>query len=225
MNQVVLTLTRKFEERADPARAIHLKAYMRDQFEFYGLSSPERSVIFREIFAAAKSFSQPEIVEIIEETWSLPQREYQYFGMELADRHIKKMNHHFFEQIELMITRKSWWDTVDMIAAHLAGTLFLQFPDMIPECTGKWMNSGNIWLQRSALLFQLKYKSKTNPDLLFRLIQQLSVHPDFFIRKAIGWALREYSKTNPEAVMDFVDIHQLSPLSKKEALKWVARKK
>lgn len=225
MNHIVLALTRKFEDKADPVRAIQQKAYMRNQFEFFGIGSPERSVVFREIFAAAKSISQAEIEEIIDETWSLPQREYQYFGMELANRHIKKMNLHFFEQIELMITCKSWWDTVDMIAAHLAGTLFFQFPGLIPEYTGKWMTSGNMWLQRSALLFQLSYKSKTNPDLLFNLIQQLSAHSDFFIRKAIGWALREYSKTNPKAVIDFVDKHQLSSLSKKEAFKWITAKK
>ena len=225
MNQIVLALTRKFEQQADPARAIQQKAYMRNQFEFFGISSPARSVIFREIFAGTQSLTQAEIEEIIEDTWSLPQREYQYFGMELAGRFIKKTNHEFMAKIEFMITRKSWWDTVDMIAAHLVGTFLSRFPEMIPAYTGKWMASGNLWLQRSALLFQLKYKEKADTELLFRLIQQLSDHPDFFIRKAIGWALREYSKTNPAVVVDFVEKQPLSPLSKKEALKEIARKK
>lgn len=225
MNQIILALKERFEQQVDPVRAKQQKAYMRDQFEFCGIGSPERSVIFREIFAQTKSISQPEIEEIIDEAWSLPQREYQYFGMELADRHIRHMSVDFFDRIEFMITSKSWWDTVDMIAARLAGTLFLRFPGLIPGYTSKWMESGNMWLQRSAILFQLKYKEKTDTELLFNLVKQLSGHPDFFIRKAIGWALREYSKTNPDEVFDFVEKQPLSPLSKKEALKVITRKK
>jgi len=88
----------------------------------------------------------------------------------------------------------------------------------------KWLASGNMWLQRTALLFQLKYKTGTDVELMFQIIRQLAESKEFFIRKAIGWALREYSKTNPAAVMNFVESHPLSNLSKREALKVIARK-
>lgn len=114
-----------------------------------------------------------------------------------------------------MITCKSWWDTVDMVASYVAGTFFSSFPGMICPVISQWMESGNISLQRSSVLVQLRYKGKTDTDLLFRLICELIPHEDFFIRKVIGRALCEYSKTNLQLVTDFVRNKPLSPLSRK----------
>ena len=125
---------------------------------------------------------------------------------------------------EFMIINKSWWDTVDMIASHLVGTHFKRFPGLIPAYTEKWMASGNFWLQRTALLFQLKYKKETDVELMSDLIKRLAGEKEFFIRKAIGWVLREYSKTDPEIVINFVENQQLSNLSRTEALKVNNRK-
>ena len=124
-----------------------------------------------------------------------------------------------------MITNKSWWDTVDFIASNLVGTYLKRFPGQTETLTTQWMKSENIWLQRTCLLFQLKYKSETNTELLHQFINQLSASNEFFIRKAIGWILREYSKTNPDFVVDYVEKYPLSGLSQREALKWLNNKK
>ena len=104
-----------------------------------------------------------------------------------------------------MILNKSWWDTVDYIASNLVGVHFQKYPDLMYPVTEKWMNSGNIWLQRTSLLFQLKYKKKTDVMLMTNYIQQLQGSKEFFINKAIGWILREYSKTDGDWVRDYVE--------------------
>jgi len=124
-----------------------------------------------------------------------------------------------------MICQKSWWDTVDLIATNLVGKLFQKFPELILYYITKWATSENLWLQRTTLLFQIKYKDKTDAALLFKLIESFAGHPDFFIRKAIGWALREYSRTDPQLVAEFVKNHQLSSLSTKEAVKLLKKRK
>ena len=102
--------------------------------------------------------------------------------------------------------------------------MFTNYPELIVPFTEKWMTSGNMWLQRTAILFQLKYKSQTDTELLFKYIIALDGSKEFFINKAIGWALREYSKTNPDIVIKFVTGHKLAPLSKREALKVINKK-
>jgi 3-methyladenine DNA glycosylase AlkD len=225
MNQLIEILKTKYELNGNAERAGWQKAYLRNQFDFYGVSSPEQQVIRKEVFGEAGVPLPNEVAPLIHELWALPQREYQYFGMFLVEKIIKKADKDFISVLEFMIVNKSWWDTVDMIATHHVGVHFRRFPDLIPIFTRKWLVSGNIWLQRTALLFQLKYKSKTDTALLFDLIGQLALHKDFFIRKAIGWALREYSKTDAEQVIGFVNDQELSPLSKREALKVINRKK
>jgi 3-methyladenine DNA glycosylase AlkD len=108
------------------------------------------------------------------------------------------------------------------VAPNIAGAIFRKRPERIADQIESWMNSGNLWLQRSCLLFQLRYRKDTDEALLFDLCKRLSVHKDFFIRKAIGWSLREYSKTNPAAVLDFANTHELSPLSYKEAVRLIS---
>lgn len=223
MNQIVETLKSRFELLADAGRANWQKAYLRNQFDFYGVSSPEQQLIRKEVFMEAGVPSPDQVEPMIHELWALPQREYQYFGLFLVEKTIKKADKDFIPVLEFMIVNKSWWDTVDMIATHHVATHLRLFPDLIPAFIHKWLFSGNIWLQRTAILFQLKYKEKTDTSLLFDLITQLAEHKDFFIRKAIGWALREYSKTDPEKVKGFVNDQALSPLSKREALKVINR--
>lgn len=224
MNLIVSTLNTRFELLANPEKASWQKAYLRNQFEFYGINSPEQEMIRKDIFAEFGIPDQTEVEVIIHELWALPQREFQYFGLFLVEKMIKKANPDFIRALELMITTKTWWDTVDMIASHHVGVLLQRFPELTPVYNKKWMASGNLWLQRTAVLFQLKYKDKTDTSLLFDLIRQLAGHKDFFIRKAIGWALREYSKTSPDAVLRFLNNIDLSPLSRREALKVINRK-
>ena len=222
-NRYLDLLEELYIKHADPVKAIPMKKYMKDKFEYLGLSSIPRKEIYREFF---KVNGMPEISEIDKltmELWERPEREYQYFAMILLQKMEKKFNLGILPLYEYTITEKSWWDTVDFIAANLAGLLLKRNWDNIVEITGKWMASGNMWLQRTALLFQLKYKAGTDEKLLFSLIINLSEHKDFFIRKAIGWALREYSKTSPESVSEFVGRTSLSPLSEKEAMRIILK--
>ncbi len=119
-----------------------------------------------------------------------------------------------------MITHNSWWDSVDSTNSFVIGKYFLQFPEAIEPVTSKWNQSSNKWLQRMSILFQLIYKEKTNTTLLTEYIENTQLEEDFFIRKAIGWALRSYANTDAKWVIQFVKAHpQLSNLSKREALK------
>ena len=208
-----------------------MKRYMRDQFEFYGIKTPGRKE-FQKEFLEKNGFPSAELLEpIIKELWELPQREYQYFTVGLMEKVLKsrkplpKPAQEMIGLFEYLITTKSWWDTVDGIAIRLMGLFFQKHPEFIKPCTNKWIQSDNIWLQRTAILFQLKYKDKTDEALLFNTIKKLTDSDEFFIQKAIGWALREYSKTYPQRVIKFVQETQMAPLSKREALKVVKKRR
>lgn len=121
--------------------------------------------------------------------------------------------------IEKIIITNSWWDTVDVIAKYLVGGYLKQYPQVRETVIGNFSSSDNMWLNRTAILFQLGYKKDTDKVILFRECDKHKGNKEFFIRKAIGWALREYAKANPEAVKVFVKTARLSPLSEREALK------
>lgn len=162
-----------------------------------------------------------ELEEIVKALWAKPQREYQYFAQELVFKYAKQLKEGDIELLEYMVIHKSWWETVDFIAVKLMGKYFQLFPDQKAAFVEKWINAGNIWLQRSALLFQLKYKKAVDVELLSSTIQALSGTKEFFLNKAIGWVLREYSRTNQEWVRAFVSSTSLSSLSKREALRLI----
>ncbi|MCF8364328.1 MAG: DNA alkylation repair protein [Bacteroidales bacterium] len=225
MNSYIQNLRQAFLLQANPEIAMQQKAYMRNKFDYFGLKSPEQTAIRRDFI---KQNGLPDISNLdalIHDLWLQPEREFQYFAMMLTEKFIKKTDENFIAVLGFMITTKSWWDTVDYIAATLVGKHFKRFPEQIPAYTEKWMASGDFWLQRAALLFQLKYKKDTDLDLMFNLIERLADKNEFFIRKAIGWVLREYSKTDPEKVIKFVENHELKPLSRKEALKVIERER
>ena len=219
-------LIRNYEANRDPDRASQMKKYMKDQFDFYGIATPDRRAMMK---AHIKEYALPDwsqIDLISRSLWEADERECQFTLLDLMNRLKKKLGPDHLPLLEYLITTKSWWDTVDGLAGWLIGDLFKRHPGLILPTTREWMDSGNIWLQRSCLLFQLKFKRDTDLDLLFGFITVLSDHKSFWIRKAIGWILREYSKTDPSAVQQFVDAHPgLSGLSKREALKVINRAK
>ena len=225
MEKFISDLKEVFNKNANIEFAAGMKAYMRDQFEFFGIKAPLQKSLRKEFLKTHHINHVEDLRILIPLIWEQPEREFQHFGLYLFEKHIKKITPEFLDLIEYMVVTKSWWDTVDFIAPHLVGTLMKQYPNSIESTIRKWLDSGNMWLQRSAILFQLKYKSETDTELLFRIIEELSGSTEFFIRKAIGWSLREYSKTNPEIILKFVETHQLSGLSHREALKVIERKK
>jgi 3-methyladenine DNA glycosylase AlkD len=157
--------------------------------------------------------------------WELPEREYLCVAIDILNNIKKTLGPNDIILIENCITNKSWWDTVDGLATSIVGYLFEKNPSLQEEYAKKWNDSDNIWLNRSAILFQLHYKQKTNEALLYNLILNHASSSEFFIQKAIGWALREYSKTNATSVMDFIHNHNLKSLSKREGLKWLNKGK
>ncbi len=218
-NLYISNLTKKFRNTADSDKAVQMSRYMKDLFIFYGIQATPRREISRSFMQKEGAPTKSELFKTINILWALPQREYQYFGMELASKFKRQSEISDIEIFEWMIVNKSWWDTVDYIAANHVGSYFKLYDQHIGQIMKEWLDSGNIWLQRTTLIFQLKYKESTDVDLLSRQILALKDSKEFFIRKAIGWALREYSKTNPGWVIEFVDKTTLSGLSSREALK------
>lgn len=220
MHPYVLSLKKLYEQNANPAQAVAMKKYMRDQFEYLGIKSPQGAALSKEFI---KEHGLPPIDQldtIARELWSLPEREFQYVAMSLMGKLEKKYEPEFITTIEYLLVTKSWWDTVDALASHAVGTQFKRFPDVREKYLKKWRKSDNFWLRRTALLFQLGYKEETDFDLLCELIKENLGSDEFFINKAIGWALRQYAWTNPKAVKKFVkDTKDLNPLSRREALK------
>ena len=196
---------------------------MRNKSDFYGIPSPLRRQLVKEFIAINGNPAYSQVEEMVYFAWEQPQREWQYTAMEITEKLVKKADPRLLDLAEWMITHKSWWDSVDFVAPNIVGALFQKYPDVKMQYIEKWMSSGNLWLQRSCLLHQLRYNKLADSDLLFSLCERLSGHPDFFIRKAIGWSLRQYSKSYPGAVIEFVNTHELSNLSRKEALKVIVK--
>lgn len=215
----------KFDASADPVKASGAKAYMRNVSEFYGISSPRRREIMAELKKETGFPNDAEIDLFVRYAWEQPQREWQYAAMEMMAPLTRKGEFKLMDTAEFMIITKSWWDTVDYIASNISGQLYQKNHDKIESRIEGWLQTENHWLWRTALLFQLKYGHKTDQELLFGLCERLSGEQDFFIRKAIGWALRQYSKYQPAAVKKFVETHPLSGLSRREALKVIERKR
>lgn len=203
--------------------ALFMKKYLKDKFEFYGIKTEMRRNIYKEVVNELGLPKKKELKPLIEKLWEQPQREYHHFGMELFERFKKEVDENFLEYYEYMLTHKSWWDTVDYIAIKLIGAYLKQYHHLIPSVSEIYIASNNIWLNRTAILFQLKYKENTDEELLFHTITCFKQSKEFFIQKAIGWALREYSKTYPKAVLKYVNNNQLASLSKREALRIIEK--
>ena len=220
MHSYVNSLKSLFEQNANPAQARPMKKYMRDQFEFLGIKSPQASVLLREHINEHGLPPLDQLDIILRELWALPQREFQYTSITLAGKLEKKVEPEFITTIEYLITTKSWWDTVDALAGHAVGSQFKRFPAVKEKYLKKWRKSDNFWLRRTTLLFQLGYKKETDFDLLCELVKENLGSDEFFINKAIGWALRQYAHTNPAPVKKFVKATKdLHPLIRREALK------
>ena len=210
-----------FMNEAKAEDAPIMKGYMQHQFEFFGVKKPARLKIGKAFF---KTFGKPTIEKIpafVQFLWQQPERELQYFGNDINETFVQQFPADYLSHIEWCMTHKSWWDTVDTLAIRVAGEFFKIYPELREPTTARWICSDNLWLQRVSIIHQLKYKAETNTDLLFDYCDKLKKSEAFFIQKAIGWALREYSKTDAAAVIHFVENTDLAAFSKKEALKWL----
>ncbi len=210
-------------EYRNEKNAIAIKKYFRNQFESFGLKNGERRQITKLFLQAAKKFSAEESKDAIRKLWIKPEREFQHTGQELLDQNKKLIGKDLREMLEFVITNKSWWDSVDYIASHTVGWAYKN-GFLTKKDIEEWNKSDDMWLNRVSIIFQLTYKKETDWDLLQKNILNLAGHKDFFIRKAIGWALRQYSYTHPDKVAEFINSKTLSPLSVREGLKIIDKK-
>ncbi|MFI8181247.1 DNA alkylation repair protein [Actinacidiphila glaucinigra] len=215
---VLPRLTSAYAAAADPVRAASAAAYMRDAFPFLGIATPARRTLSRAVLTGTPRPDEADCTAVGLRCWELPEREYRYFAVDYLRRHVGRCSSDFLATARHLITTEPWWDTVDLLAAHVVGRLVAADPALV-GAMDEWIEDEDLWLARTALLHQLTYKADTDPRRLFRYCLRQADHRDFFVRKAIGWALREYARTDPGAVRAFLAEAgaRLSPLSVREA--------
>ena len=216
----ITELENTFAASSNAENALAMAKYMKDLFPFFGIKTDERRAVLKSVCKKHQAEIDSNARTIAWELFLKKERELQYCGIEIIIKSLK--NNYIIEDIvwiEKLLITNSWWDSVDTISKYILGSYLEQFPTEIATVVQRFSNAENMWLNRSVILFQLGYKSKTDFNILQSLCIQHSHSNAFFIRKAIGWALREYAKTDPEAVREFVLQSNLKPLSKKEALK------
>lgn len=213
-------LIESFYQKKNNEQAVGMAAYMKNKFAFLGIPKPEREHLQRAFINQAKTATFIDWNFVLR-LWALPEREFQYFAVDYLFALKKQLQTDDVEKFKILITEKAWWDTVDVLAAKIVGVLCTNYPQLIKSHILPWAESENIWLIRTALLFQLKYKERTETEVLSLIIQKNSATKEFFINKAIGWILREYSKTNKEWVKEFVENNRLHPLSVRESSKYL----
>ena len=218
MDNYLNTLINELRKNKNREIAKGQEKYMRNKFEFLGVKTPLKNELLKIHF---KKFGKPD-KELMNDyaifLWKQPEREFQYIAINLYEKIMKQFEPEDIHILEYMIENKSWWDSVDGIV-RLNKVYFQKFPELVKEHTGRWINSDNFWFQRSALIFQLNYREKMDKDLMFKYIKKVAHSKEFFVQKAIGWILRQYSKFEPKTVIEFVKNNELATLSKREALK------
>ncbi|MFI5504619.1 DNA alkylation repair enzyme [Corynebacterium kutscheri] len=196
---------------ANEANAAQMKAYLRNRYDFLGIKTPDRRKAVKELFRQWKN--EPFDVNYVEASWQMPQREFHSVAIDYI-RARKDLTTTHIPWLGSLVTRNSWWDSVDALAKPI-GEIATK------EQMLKWSQEENIWLRRVSIIHQLGFKQKTNTELLQAIITQNLDTKEFFINKAIGWALRDYARTNPQWVINFVEKYSdvLAPLSIREALR------
>lgn len=204
----------------DPAKAPEMAAYTKHHFEYLGCSAGERRLAAKSLTQAAKKLGADQLLSLTTGLWAEPEREFHYVGMDVVRAGAKNLRATDLPRVKGFITATPWWDTVDSLAIHTVGTMVANHQDLVNEMD-VWVESTDMWIARSAILHQLMFKERTDANRLFTYCVMHMESTEFFLRKAIGWALRQYARTDPEAVRSFVAEHEgsLSGLSKREALK------
>lgn len=199
-----------------------MEGYMKGHFEFYGVKAPIRKDVLRKIKPSIKELDTEETIQLVEALWLDNKRESQYMGIDILVLKNKYLEISHLSRIEKLITEKSWWDSVDPLASDIAGGIFVQNEHARMNWIEKWNNSDNMWLNRSALIHQLKYKKNVDLDLLFVLVESHIGSKTVFINKASGWALRQASKYYPQEIRMFIENRpHLSNLTKREGTKYL----
>ena len=212
-------LVKELKAVANPDDAVAMKAYMKNKFEFLGVKTSARRKL-------AKTFFKQQTDSVIDwdfinESWDNPYRELQYAALDYLEIRKKLLTPSDLLRLKKLAQTKSWWDTIDFLD-RLVGTIIARFPET-KEIILAWSRDEDIWLRRLAIDHQLMRKEETDTELLEKILVNNLGQTEFFINKAIGWALRDYSKTNPDWVKDFIERYQveMAALSIREGSKYL----
>lgn len=215
----------RLAEQADPIDAAAMARYMKTDMPFYGVKTKPRRAIFKEAVRRFPVANRQEYEAAVLALWALPHREEKYAAIEFAWGHREFHTPASLPMYERLITEGAWWDLVDGVAPYLVGPMLVKWPEQVRPVLDGWAAHDDVWLRRSAFIAQIRIKEKIDTDLLLRYCRLRLADPEFWVRKAIGWALRTHAKIEPEAVRDFVVEHrdELSKLSLQEAARGLAR--
>lgn len=220
--QFVQKVVQALAPLADAERAVPMRAYLLDQFAFLGLPAPMRRQALRGI-GRVTWLSSEDLLAAAEQLWQKPEREYRYTAVDLLRQNSHRLGLGDLTALQSLLLRETWWETVDGLSAVVAEVLHaaVQQQPRAADTMDAWLQHPSHWVRRSAMLHQLGWRLDTNTARLFCNALQLADEKEFFIRKAIGWALRDYARWNPHAVTDFLIQHrmQFSGLTVREAAK------
>lgn len=224
-NKIANIISDRLRENSNVEDAIYMQRYMKTSMAFYGVKSPIHNEIVAEIKKSFIISNQEEYNAIITQVWELAHREEKYISIKLARKWHQYITLDALPVYEKMIREGQWWDFIDPISVGLVGKLLMKNRSDMNLVLDKWIEDENLWIRRCAILAHLKHKGNMDQDKLFNYCLQCAPEKEFFIQKAIGWVLREYSKTEPEIVFSFIDNNQkiLSKLSKREGLKYILK--
>jgi 3-methyladenine DNA glycosylase AlkD len=216
-------VSERLRQAANPEKAPPMQAYMKTDMPFYGVQKAGRTGILRDLVRDHRPDSADSYRELVLALWNLDHREEKYIALGVARRF---KAHIVPDQIDLyrqLIVEGAWWDLVDEVATHLIRDLVVGYPSASWPLVDRWIDDEDMWLRRTALICQVGAKEHTDPDRLFVFCAARAYEEEFFIRKAIGWALRDYARTDPAAVAAFINAHleELSGLSYREGSKHI----
>jgi 3-methyladenine DNA glycosylase AlkD len=205
---------------ADPAQAVPMRAYMLDQFAFLGIRATPRRLALRGL-PRLNTWTAADLLAVAEALWEMPEREFQYVAVDLLAKHHRQLELASLPSLLQLVQRRAWWDTVDGLAGVVGDILLRGRAGQtdVQRPMDDWLGHPSLWVRRVAMLHQLGWRAQTDQARLFRYALALAPETEFFIRKAIGWALRDYARTQPDAVRAFLVAHAavLSGLTRREA--------
>ena len=215
-----LNIKQKFEENKNEKQAISMKKYMRNLFDFYGIQTPKRKALYKDFLKEEKKAKTIDW-NFLDECYNDPHREFQYLVYDYLLALNDYLTYEDIPKIRKYVKTKQWWDTIDFLD-KVIGNIGLKDSRVDDEML-KWSKDDDFWIRRLAIDHQLGRKEKTNAELLKQIIINNLGSDEFFINKAIGWSLRDYSKTNPKWVKEFISKYKdkMDKLSIKEASKYI----
>ncbi len=227
MDDIVKGFEHELLQLADAERAIAMRAYMKNHFEFLGIPAPDRRRACVDGIRKLKSTDSSKLLAIARSLWGRKEREYQYLAVDILAKYYRNLNADDLPALLALVQKKSWWDTVDGLAGVVGDVVRLHLVEdkKIQESMDAALLHPDFWVRRIAMLHQLGWRELTDVSRLFHYSLTLAGEKEFFIRKAIGWALREYAWHDPAAIHGFLNQYsaQLSPLTQREAGKNLAK--